>query len=148
MSLKRHTELRRKTRLRPRSLRPKKRAAEEQAPKAVEFASFVRSLPCAGCGESGVDAHHSGHDHGLGQKASWMTLIPLERSCHDALHDAKGIFADQERRRQWELRVQADVWAAFDDYKSHRQSIGTVDAQMEFALRASASVAWLKGRDL
>lgn len=49
------------------------------------YLKFVRSLPCLGCGRRyGVEAAHTG-PHGLSQKASDLSCIPLCRyGCHRA----------------------------------------------------------------
>lgn len=43
--------------------------------------AWVRSLPCAVCGWRGVESAHTG-PHGIGQKASDDTAIPLCRRDH------------------------------------------------------------------
>lgn len=135
--------LERRTRLRQRALKPKRRAREEATREAVAYKRFVGALPCAGCGGNKVDAHHAGQ-HGLGEKAHWSTLLPLCRRDHDALHDGKAPFADAERRRAWEARVQVDCRELYADHVAHRGSAGGVDMEMEARLRLSASLAWLK----
>jgi hypothetical protein len=55
-----------------------------------EYRRFVRSFPCAVCGCSwGIDASHTG-PHGIGQKSSDRSVIPLCRKHHrtgnQALH--------------------------------------------------------------
>lgn len=141
------SELRRHTRLRQVSRKPKRRHIEEASPEAVVYKRFIRGLPCAGCGSTaGVDPHHAGHDHGLGQKAHWRTLIPLDRRCHDQLHDAKGVFADQPRRREWEIKVQENCQRLFEEWQAQRRSAGGFDLEMYALLAFSESLAWLKGR--
>ncbi|HME59219.1 MAG TPA: hypothetical protein VKF63_12830 [Terracidiphilus sp.] len=69
--------------------RPSKPVRDEQ------YRRWVKSLPCAGCGRSwNVDPAHTG-PHGLSQKASDLTCIPLCRRCHDAFDAAPQEFAEQ-----------------------------------------------------
>jgi hypothetical protein len=62
-----------------------------------EYRRWVKSLSCAACGRSwGVDPAHTG-PHGLGQKASDLTCIPLCRRDHDAFDTAPQEFVEQHR---------------------------------------------------
>ena len=46
------------------------------------YLKFIRKFPCLGCGRtSGIDACHTG-PHGISQKASDLSCIPLCRKCH------------------------------------------------------------------
>jgi hypothetical protein len=62
-----------------------------------EYRRWVKKLPCAACGRSwGIDPAHTG-PHGLSQKSSDSTCIPLCRQCHDALDAAPQAFAEQRQ---------------------------------------------------
>lgn len=51
-----------------------------------KYRAFVRSFPCAVCGRHyGIEAAHTG-PHGISQKASDLTCIPLCREDHRELH--------------------------------------------------------------
>lgn len=68
-----------------------------------KYRAWIRSFPCAACGiEQNVEAAHTG-PHGLGQKASDYTCIPLcinhHRGGNDAL-DKIGTAAFEQRFRQ------------------------------------------------
>ena len=62
-----------------------------------EYRRWVKRLPCAACGRSwGIDPAHTG-PHGMSQKASDLTCIPLCRRCHDAFDAAPQEFAEQHQ---------------------------------------------------
>lgn len=52
-----------------------------QPPRDSKYLAFIRTLPCAICGAWRVEAAHTG-PHGLGQKSSDYTAIPLCQSHH------------------------------------------------------------------
>jgi len=59
--------------------RAKPRRGPERIP---EYRAFVRQFPCCACGVCfGIEAAHTGA-HGLGQKSSDRSCIPLCASCH------------------------------------------------------------------
>jgi hypothetical protein len=59
-----------------------------------EHRRFVKSHPCAACGQTwGVDPCHTG-PHGTSQKACDLTVIPLCRKCHDKFDDNPREFAE------------------------------------------------------
>lgn len=61
----------------------------------AEYRRWVKSLPCAACGRSwNIDPAHTG-PHGMSQKASDLTCIPLCRRDHDAYDAAPYEFADR-----------------------------------------------------
>ena len=47
-----------------------------------KYRAWIRSLPCAICGRTPSEAAHTGSDHGLRQKASDYTCVPLCTFCH------------------------------------------------------------------
>lgn len=52
--------------------------------RSPEYRRFIKRLPCAACLATwNVDPCHTG-PHGLSQKSSDMSCIPLCRRCHDA----------------------------------------------------------------
>lgn len=129
--------LKRTTRLRPR--RPTPRRSERVVDEA--FLAFVRTLPCASCGdELGVQAHHAG-PHPLGRKASDDTAIPLDGPCHGALHDGRAKFADQPRRRRWEALVIEATRSLYADWQAARR-VGTMELSMWALVRYQQ--AWVK----
>lgn len=76
-----------------------------------DYRRWVKRLPCAGCGRSwGVDPAHTG-PHGMSQKASDLTCIPLCRRCHDA-YDAE----PQEFTEQHNLDISALIERLNRDY--------------------------------
>jgi len=55
---------------------------KEKPVRDPEYRRFIKRLPCLGCLKSwGVDPAHTG-PHGIGQKASDLSCIPLCRRCH------------------------------------------------------------------
>lgn len=61
--------------------RPKAKQRERNDPKRIyggEYADWIRSLPCEGCGYQGpaVEAAHT-ENGGMGRKADAKTLVPL-----------------------------------------------------------------------
>jgi hypothetical protein len=65
------------------------------------YRGWIRSLPSAVSGEAGCDACHTGRFHGMGQKASDYTCIPLTREEHLEYH-ARG-------RQEFEARHDLDI---------------------------------------
>ena len=48
----------------------------------AEYLKFIRKLPCVACGASwNIEAAHTGA-HGMSQKASDLSALPLCRKCH------------------------------------------------------------------
>jgi hypothetical protein len=88
--------------------------------RSPRYLAWIRSLPCVACGKWSADsrrteAAHTG-PHGLSQKASDLTCIPLCALCHregpNAIH--RGLAAWCEH---WRVDIEATVlWlnAAFD----------------------------------
>lgn len=59
------------------------------------YRRFIKSLPCAACGQNwNVDPAHTG-PHGLSQKACDLKCIPLCRKCHEKFDDNPQDFAAQ-----------------------------------------------------
>ena len=59
-------------------------------PRSRAYLAWIRSLPCAICGETrGIEASHTG-PHGIGQKSSDYSAIPLcdkhHRTASDSYH--------------------------------------------------------------
>ena len=53
------------------------------------YLTWVKSLPCCGCGAPADDAHHAinvGLGGGMGTKASDILSLPVCRGCHDKIH--------------------------------------------------------------
>ena len=60
-----------------------------------DYRRWVKSLPCAACGRSwGIDPAHTG-PHGMSQKSSDLTCIPLCRRDHNAFDAAPQDFASE-----------------------------------------------------
>jgi hypothetical protein len=131
------TPIRRRTRLR------RRRVARRRSPRVVNdaYLAFIRSLPCAGCGiDWSADPHHAGK-HGVGQTAGDDTAIPLCRRCHDAVHDAKGKYADQDVRRRWEELVQVGCQVLWCAWQARRRSGFPLSHHARAAFNAAWSVA-------
>ena len=59
-----------------------------------EYRRFIKRLPCAACGRTWqVDPCHTGA-HGMSQKASDLSCIPLCRTCHREYDAAPCAFAE------------------------------------------------------
>lgn len=57
------------------------------------YLRFVKRFPCASCGKTwGIDPCHTG-PHGLNQKSSDYSAIPLCRKCHDKFDSGPALFA-------------------------------------------------------
>lgn len=137
--LERVARLVRKTKLRLKRLTPRRSERVED----LDYLAFVRTLPCAGCGgDLGVQAHHAGQ-HPLGRKASDDTAIPLDSACHDALHSARGKFADQVARRVWEAAIIKSCRGLWREWQLHRRD-GTFPLSDEAALLFS--LAWCEAK--
>jgi hypothetical protein len=100
--LRSRTPLRRKTRINPRRLRPRR----ENADRDPAYLARVRKLPCLirPC-QRRSQAHHAGEHPTLGQKAPDITAIPLCRQHHVFEWHAKHGFCegwDEAQRRQWQ----------------------------------------------
>jgi len=74
--------------------------------RSEKYIAFVRRLSCANCGKAGQsEAHHLiglAGIGGTGTKAADQFAIPLCRSCHDDLHQARIPLDDQWR---WLVRT-------------------------------------------
>lgn len=72
-----------------------------------KYRAWIHTLPCRcwhmgdGC-DGVIEAHHAG-DRGLGQKAHYLTMVPMCTKHHRAWHDANGLFKDWKKghRRTW-----------------------------------------------
>lgn len=59
------------------------------------YRRWIKRSPCAACGRSwSIDPAHTG-PHGMSQKASDLTCIPLCRRCHDAFDATPQLFAEK-----------------------------------------------------
>jgi hypothetical protein len=69
----------------------------EKPVRDAEYRRFIKRLPCVACLKTwNVDPAHTG-PHGMAQKSSDLTCIPLCRKCHDAFDaDPRG-FAEQQK---------------------------------------------------
>ena len=72
-----------------------------------EHMARVASLPCACCGQYGVQVHHIRDGQGMAQRASnWLT-VPLCEGCHTGQY---GVHGDKSRMR---ARKQSEIdWLA------------------------------------
>jgi len=62
-----------------------------------KYTRWVKTLPCAGCGQSADDPHHI-IDHGFGgagTKPHDLFIIPLCRRCHNELHKNTPVFEEK-----------------------------------------------------
>lgn len=86
--------------------KPPGRARRETPARDWRYRQWIRTLACASCGaETGVEAAHTGHDGGMGQKASDFSCVPLCAVCHRA-----GPFAYHRiGRRDFERRHGIDL---------------------------------------
>ena len=86
--------------------RPPQRAETSGGPaRDWRYRAWIRTLPCAVCGISQrIEACHTG-PHGLNQKASDYTCVPLCVAHHRTGPDA----LDRIGRPQFEIRFQIDL---------------------------------------
>ena len=76
------------------SIAPRDWYRREQPERNREYLRFVKRFPCIGCGCTWwVDPCHTG-PHGLGQKSSAYSALPMCRKCHDAFDQAPRAFAE------------------------------------------------------
>jgi len=74
--------------------------------RAWRYRRWVRSLPCAACGqEPAGEAAHTGSDGGLRQKSSDYSCIPLCTGCHRFSPDAYHQVGRQEFERRHSLDI-------------------------------------------
>ena len=65
-----------------------------------DYMSRVASLPCACCGQQGVQVHHLREGQGMAQRASNYLVAPLCEGCHTGPY---GIHGDKSRMRARKL---------------------------------------------
>lgn len=66
----------------PAQIRPGQMYRAEKPVRDPAYRRFIKTLPCAACLKcSRVDPCHTG-PHGIGQKSSDLSCIPLCRRCH------------------------------------------------------------------
>jgi len=71
-----------------------------------KYRAWVRTLPCAACGESvGIQAAHTGDDGGMSMKASDYSCVPLCFGCHREYDNGKVSGPAFEQRHAIEMRV-------------------------------------------
>lgn len=74
-----------------------------------EHMARVASLPCACCGQYGVQVHHIRDGQGMSQRASnWLT-VPLCEGCHTGQYGVHGDKSRMRARKQSELDWLADT---------------------------------------
>jgi hypothetical protein len=84
--------------------------------RSQSYLAFIRSLPCCcGCRRGPSDAAHTG-PHGIGQKSSDLTCIPLFHECHDLMHR----LGQEEFERRTGICIEYIVEALNTEYWSAR----------------------------
>lgn len=74
-----------------------------------EHMARVASLPCACCGQYGVQVHHIRDGQGMSQRASnWLT-VPLCEGCHTGQYGVHGDKSRMRARKQSELDWLSDT---------------------------------------
>lgn len=74
-----------------------------------EHMDRVASLPCACCGQHGVQVHHIREGCGMAQRASnWLT-VPLCEGCHTGTYGVHGDKSRMRARKLSELDMLADT---------------------------------------
>ena len=74
-----------------------------------EHMARVASLPCACCGQYGVQVHHIRDGQGMAQRASnWLT-VPLCEGCHTGQYGVHGDKSRMRARKQSEIDWLADT---------------------------------------
>lgn len=71
--------------------KPPQRAnhSTQKPPRSFKYRAWIRSLPCASCGQDPAgEAAHTGSDGGMQQKPSDYSCIPLCTDCHTQAPDA------------------------------------------------------------
>lgn len=86
--------------------KPPQRAETSRLPaRDAKYRYWIRTLPCAACGvEQNIEAAHTG-PHGLGQKASDYSCIPLCIAHHRGGNEA----LDKIGRVAFEQRFEQDI---------------------------------------
>ena len=74
-----------------------------------EHMARVASLPCACCGQYGVQVHHIRDGHGMSQRASNFLTTPLCPECHTGQYGVHGDKSRMRARKQSELDWLADT---------------------------------------
>ena len=74
-----------------------------------EHMARVASLPCACCGQYGVQVHHIRDGHGMSQRASNFLTVPLCPECHTGQYGVHGDKSRMRARKQSELDWLADT---------------------------------------
>ena len=69
----------------------------------------VAALPCACCGDAGVQVHHIREGQGLAQRASDWLVIPLCPLCHTGPNGAHGDKALMKVYKTSELQMLANT---------------------------------------
>lgn len=69
----------------------------------------VAALPCACCGDEGVQVHHLREGHGMGQRASHWLTVPLCPECHTGPLGLHGDRTMMRLRKLDELDLLADT---------------------------------------
>lgn len=74
-----------------------------------EHMARVASLPCACCGQYGVQVHHIRDGQGMSQRASNFLTTPLCPECHTGQYGVHGDKSRMRARKQSELDWLADT---------------------------------------
>lgn len=74
-----------------------------------EHMARVASLPCACCGQYGVQVHHIRDGQGMSQRASNFLAVPLCPECHTGQYGVHGDKSRMRARKQSELDWLADT---------------------------------------
>ena len=74
-----------------------------------EHMARVASLPCACCGQYGVQVHHIRDGMGMSQRASNFLTVPLCPGCHTGQYGVHGDKSRMRARKQSELDWLADT---------------------------------------
>lgn len=74
-----------------------------------EHMARVASLPCACCGQYGVQVHHIRDGQGMSQRASNFLTTPLCPECHAGQYGVHGDKSRMRARKQSELDWLADT---------------------------------------
>ena len=69
----------------------------------------VASLPCACCGQYGVQVHHIREGQGMAQRASNFLTVPLCPECHTGTYGVHGDKSRMRARKLSELDLLADT---------------------------------------
>lgn len=74
-----------------------------------DYMGRVASLPCACCGQFGVQVHHIRDGQGMAQRASNFLVVPLCEPCHTGTYGVHGDKSRMRARKQTELDWLADT---------------------------------------